>query len=269
MKRERKFLSTTLAALMFTFVFCVLAGCISAFAASKLSAPKITGKGSSAKTVTLKWKEVKGADGYNIYQYNSSKKKYQLVDSVGSSTNIFEISDLKSGKTYKFKVAAYTEKNGKKTEGKKSKVAKVKTLKKYNLPENDFTVYDEIGNMHKLSDYAGMPVIVNIWATWCGPCVSELPHFSKFYKEYGDKIKFFMINCEDLDEMAYVQEFVEYYGYSFPVYYDFDYEASIAYGTGYIPMNIVFTASGEIVYCEAGSLAESDLEYLLEYAING
>ena len=268
MKRERKFLSTALAAVLFTFAFCALAGCISAFAASKPSAPKITGKGASVKTVTLKWKEVKGADGYNIYQYNSSKKKYQLLDSVDASTNIFEISGLKSGKTYKFKVAAFSEKNGKKTEEKKSKVAKIKTLKDVYFPGYDFNVYDQNGNTHKLSDYSGMPVIVNIWATWCGPCVSELPHFSEFYKEYGDKVKFFMINIEDRDEMDYVQEFVEYYGYSFPVYYDFDYEADYAYGTGYIPMNIVFTASGEMIYCQAGSLSKDTLKDLLEEAID-
>ncbi|MBR4341693.1 MAG: redoxin domain-containing protein [Lachnospiraceae bacterium] len=269
MKKECHFLSKALTAILFTFILCALAGCISVFAAGKLSAPKLTGKGSSAKTVTLKWDEVKGADGYNIYKYNSPKKKYKLVGSIDASTCIYEISNLKSGKTYKFKVAAFTEENGKKTVGKKSKVAKVKTLTNISFPADDFTVYDENGKKHKLSDYAGMPVIVNIWATWCGPCVSELPHFSKLYKEYGDKIKFFMLNCEDRGDVEYVKSFVDYYGYSFPVYYDFDDNASRAYGTGYIPMNIVFTASGQIIYCDSGSLDESYLKYLLDSAIAG
>ena len=43
----------------------------------------------------------------------------------------------------------------------------------------DFTVYDLEGNAHALSDFRGQPVILNFWASWCGPCKSEMPDFDE------------------------------------------------------------------------------------------
>ena len=171
---------------------------------------------------------------------------------------------MKKGTTYKFKVAAYVKKNGKKVIQTKSKAVKVKTLSSTKTNASDFYVYDEKGGTHNFSEYVGKPVIINIWATWCGPCIRELPTFDKFYEEYGDRVKFFMINCEDKDSLSYVKEFVEYYEYCFPVYYDFDNKAYGIYGNGYIPVTVALKADGTVVYCDAGSLGEEDLQYLID-----
>ena len=61
----------------------------------------------------------------------------------------------------------------------------------------DFVVYDKDGNKVGLSDYLGKPVVLNFWASWCGPCASEMPDFEEAYKERGDKIQFLMINLTD------------------------------------------------------------------------
>ncbi len=50
----------------------------------------------------------------------------------------------------------------------------------------DFSVLDRNGNTVKLSNFSGKPVVLNFWATWCGPCKSELPAFNKLYGEYSD-----------------------------------------------------------------------------------
>ena len=51
----------------------------------------------------------------------------------------------------------------------------------------DFALKDIEGNEIKLSDYKGKVVILDFWATWCPPCVKEIPHFNELYKEYGEK----------------------------------------------------------------------------------
>ena len=61
----------------------------------------------------------------------------------------------------------------------------------------DFTVYDSEMNAVKLSDKFGKPIVVNFWASWCGPCKSELPAFDAMYKKYGDEVVFMMINLTD------------------------------------------------------------------------
>ena len=73
-----------------TAAFVMIGKPVEGEAAGKLAAPKITGKSSSVKTVTLKWDSVSGADGYRIYVYNKTKKKYKICGTVSASTNIFE-----------------------------------------------------------------------------------------------------------------------------------------------------------------------------------
>ena len=51
----------------------------------------------------------------------------------------------------------------------------------------DFTLKDLEGNDVKLSDYKGKVIILDFWATWCPPCVKEIPHFNELYAEYGEK----------------------------------------------------------------------------------
>lgn len=239
-------------------------------AADKLSAPEIVGKEATEDSVTLEWKAVSGADGYIIYKYNATKKKYKSCVTVKSgSTTSAVITGLKNKKTYKFKVAAYVLKSGKKTVQTKSKVIKIKTLAKQDSAKIDFEapdfyVYNEKGKTINLSDYAGKPIIVNIWATWCGPCVRELPSFEKLYKQYGNKVQFLMVNCEYPEDLDYIKEFISENGYTFPVYYDFDKSANAAYGTGYIPVTVAITKSGEVIYHDSGSLDESSLELLIK-----
>ena len=54
----------------------------------------------------------------------------------------------------------------------------------------DFTVYDLEGNPVKLSDFRGQPVILNVWASWCGPCKAEMPDLEEAYQTHGDEIAF-------------------------------------------------------------------------------
>ena len=57
----------------------------------------------------------------------------------------------------------------------------------------DFTAYDADGNAVQLSDYFGKPLVLNFWASWCGPCKSEMPAFQQAY-EQEDGVQFLLVN---------------------------------------------------------------------------
>ena len=60
----------------------------------------------------------------------------------------------------------------------------------------DFTVQDWEGNMVKLSDFFGKPIVLNFWASWCGPCKMEMPDFNELYLELGEDVHFLMVTGE-------------------------------------------------------------------------
>lgn len=126
---------------------------------------------------------------------------------------------------------------------------------------DDFTVYDGEMNEVKLSQYFGKPIVINFWATWCGPCKSELPAFNSIYEKYKDSVVFLMINLTDNgDTVSHVNEFISDNGYSFPVYYDVKHNAAAAYGVYSIPETVFINADGTLYGMRVGAMSESVLE---------
>lgn len=129
---------------------------------------------------------------------------------------------------------------------------------------SDFTVYNDSLEKVSLYDNKGKPIIVNIWATWCPPCRSELGYFENAYKKYGDSITFMMVDLTDSRETVdTVRKFVKSNGYTFPVYYDSDRSASMAYNIRSIPMTLVISPNMELLASHTGALTESELEQLI------
>ena len=109
----------------------------------------------------------------------------------------------------------------------------------------DFTVYDADGKPVKLSDYFGKPIVLNFWASWCGPCKMEMPDFDEKYKELGDEVQFLMVNLTDgQDTVEIASSFIAEQGYTFPVLYDTASEAAYAYGVYSIPVTYFIDAQG-------------------------
>ena len=126
----------------------------------------------------------------------------------------------------------------------------------------DFTVYDIDGNKAKLSDFFGKPIILNFWASWCGPCQSEMPDFDKAYQELGDEIAFLMVNMTDgsRETVETASGFIQNQGYSFPVFYDTDQDAATTYGAYSLPTTYFIDEEGYGIARATGAIDEETLQ---------
>lgn len=126
----------------------------------------------------------------------------------------------------------------------------------------DFTVYDMEGNAVSLSSMQGKPVVVNFWASWCGPCKSEMPDFQKAYEQHGEAVHFMIVNMTDgmQETKEKAKAYVDKQSFTFPVYYDTDMDAAMAYGVNTIPATYFVAADGSLIARANGAISLATLE---------
>lgn len=125
-----------------------------------------------------------------------------------------------------------------------------------------FSVVNQKNETVKLYDFRGKPVVVNFWATWCGPCKVELPAFERLYKKYGEQVQFMMVNLTDgaKEKKEDVEAFVTKNKYKFPVFFDTKRSAYNAYSLYSIPKTIFVDAKGNLIKSHTGAMSESTIE---------
>ena len=134
----------------------------------------------------------------------------------------------------------------------------------------DFTLTDQYGNEHTLSDYEGKTVFLNFWATWCPPCRQEMPHIEDIYKEYG-------LNKEDVvilgvaspnlgkeGDEEHIKDFLKEEGYTFPVVMDYDGEFVYQYGITAFPSTFIIDKEGYVTQYVPGAMDKDTMKYLIE-----
>ena len=133
--------------------------------------------------------------------------------------------------------------------GPENYVAEYRVEEGYLAPDFTATLLD--GSVVNLSDYQGAPVILNFWATWCGPCCNEMPAFQQLTDEYGAGLTVLAVNCGE--SATAVQSFVNANGYTFPIALDTNYAISSLYPTNGIPYTIVIDEYGVIRHITVGA----------------
>lgn len=125
----------------------------------------------------------------------------------------------------------------------------------------DFTVLDAGGNEVKLSDMFGKPIVLNFWASWCPPCMAEMPDFEIVYNELGGDVVFMMVNLTDgqRETLDTAKAFIEDEGYTFPVYFDTTQEAAYNYSVRSIPMSLFIDKDGYLADAVLGNIYEDVL----------
>ncbi len=125
----------------------------------------------------------------------------------------------------------------------------------------DFTVYDADGNEVKLHDFIGKPIVLNFWASWCGPCQMEMPDFHEKYLELGDTINFLMVNMTTGREtLESAKNFIAEKEYTFPVFYDIKSDAAAAYGAYSLPTTYFIDDRGYAIAQATGAIDGETLQ---------
>lgn len=107
------------------------------------------------------------------------------------------------------------------------------------------------GRPHSFSDEEGKVVFLNFWATWCGPCLKEMPDIQKLYDDYSDTVSFLLVTQE---ETAKVQTFLQKKDYTLPIYCTDKTEIPEEIASKSIPTTYIIGKSGKIARAETGAM---------------
>ena len=143
----------------------------------------------------------------------------------------------------------------------------------------DFTLTDQYGNTHTLSDYKGKTVFLNFWATWCGPCQREMPDIQKLYEAYGENEEDLVVlgvanpktdtNPMNQDvSQEEVEQFLSDHGYTFPVVMDTTGEVFAYYGISAFPTTFMIDANGNVYGYVPGAMTGDIMESVVKQTMD-
>ena len=137
-------------------------------------------------------------------------------------------------------------------------------------PAPDFTMTDADGATLTLADFKGKPVLLNFWASWCGPCQSEMPDIQTAWKEHGTDVEFVIVNMTGMngETEQSAKAFLADAGYTFPCYFDANNSAATAFGVSSIPQTYLIDAEGNILGGYMGAMTSSIIDEGIQMLLN-
>ena len=129
---------------------------------------------------------------------------------------------------------------------------------------------DADGATLTLADFKGKPVLLNFWASWCGPCQSEMPDIQTAWKEHGTDVEFVIVNMTGMngETEQSAKAFLADAGYTFPCYFDANNSAATAFGVSSIPQTYLINAEGNILGGYMGAMTSSIIDEGIQMLLN-
>ena len=124
----------------------------------------------------------------------------------------------------------------------------------------DFALEDMQGKVHHLSDYRGKWVLVNFWATWCPPCLSELPELTGLYNSHKNKDLVVIGVVMEYASAKSVKEFVSKHGIAYPIVLGNRKVVAQIGELEVLPTSYLYGPSGEQVSYQAGEITQESVE---------
>ncbi len=119
-------------------------------------------------------------------------------------------------------------------------------------PAPDFTLSTLSATVARLSDFRGRHVLLNFWATWCPPCIEEMPALQALYERLGPDDFVVVAVSSDAEGEAVVGPFADRLGLTFPILLDRDAAVSAAYGAKSLPASFLLDPQGRVVAAARG-----------------
>ena len=130
-------------------------------------------------------------------------------------------------------------------------------------PAPDFALKSATGDNLRLSEYRGDVVMINFWATWCGPCRQEMPLLDDLYTRYN-RVGFNLLGVNIDDDARRAMQMVEELGVNFPVVFDDTKEVSRLYQVEAMPVTVLVDKQGNVRHVHHGYKPGYEENYLTE-----
>jgi len=128
-------------------------------------------------------------------------------------------------------------------------------------PAPDFALKSSTGENLRLSEYRGDVVMINFWATWCGPCRQEMPLLDELYSRY-QRVGFSLLGVNIDDDSRRAMRMIEELGVNFPVLFDARKEVSELYAVDAMPVTVIVDREGTVRYVHHGYKPGYEDKYL-------